>query len=81
MASTSDTANARMRWELENSVQNVSTDALYKYDEAEQKAIQSQKPWTKDPHYFKQWVAKTCALRVLKRRQPSNQHGHGTCCV
>lgn len=53
MASTSD-STARMRWELENSVQNVSTDALYKYDEAEQKSIQAQRPWTKDPHYFKQ---------------------------
>eukprot|EP00882_Tetradesmus_deserticola_P016821 GHRQ01017986.1.p1 GENE.GHRQ01017986.1~~GHRQ01017986.1.p1 ORF type:complete len:253 (+),score=79.19 GHRQ01017986.1:328-1086(+) len=64
MASTSDTGNARMRWELENSVQNVSTDALYKYDEAEQKAIQSQKPWTKDPHYFKH--VRMSALALLK---------------
>ncbi|KAF6258441.1 JAB1/Mov34/MPN/PAD-1 ubiquitin protease-domain-containing protein [Scenedesmus sp. NREL 46B-D3] len=64
MASTSDTANARMRWELENSVQNVSTDALYKFDEAEQKAIQSQKPWTKDPHYFKH--VRMSALALLK---------------
>lgn len=45
-----------MRWELENNVQNVSTDALYKYDAAEQQAIQAQKPWTKDPHFFKQCV-------------------------
>jgi len=43
-----------MRWELENNVHNVSTDLLYKYDAAEQQAIQAQKPWTKDPHYFKQ---------------------------
>ncbi len=45
---------ARLRWELENGVAPVSADALYKYDEAEQRSIQTQKPWTKDPHYFKQ---------------------------
>jgi COP9 signalosome complex subunit 5 len=46
---------AHDRWMAENAVQNVaSTDALYKYDHAEQQAIQSQKPWTKDPHFFKQ---------------------------
>lgn len=55
MAASSSNDTARMRWELENQVQNVaSTDALYKYDHAEQQAIQSQKPWTKDPHFFKQ---------------------------
>lgn len=55
MAGEAGTSTARMRWELENNVQNVaSTDALYKYDHAEQQAIQSQKPWTKDPHFFKQ---------------------------
>eukprot|EP00879_Flechtneria_rotunda_P030406 GHRR01033035.1.p1 GENE.GHRR01033035.1~~GHRR01033035.1.p1 ORF type:complete len:141 (+),score=35.16 GHRR01033035.1:244-666(+) len=64
MASTSDTANARLRWELENNVQNVSTDVLYKYDQAEQQAIQSQKPWTKDPHYFKH--VRMSALALLK---------------
>lgn len=51
----SSTDIARQRWEAENQVRNVaSTDALYKYDHAEQQAIQSQKPWTKDPQYFKQ---------------------------
>ena len=55
MAGEAGTSTARMRWELENNVQNVaSTDALYKYDQAEQQAIQTQKPWTKDPHFFKQ---------------------------
>jgi COP9 signalosome complex subunit 5 len=48
-------STAQLRWELENNVQPVaSTDALYKYDVAEQQAIQAQKPWTKDPHFFKQ---------------------------
>ena len=48
---------AKARWELENQLQTVTdVDALYRYDEAEQKAIQAQKPWTKDPHYFKQCV-------------------------
>lgn len=50
-----DTAMARARWELENNVQAVDdTDALWKYNAAEQSAVQQQKPWTKDPHFFKQ---------------------------
>lgn len=50
---------AQARWEMENNVQATSSlaedvDALYKYDAAEQSLIQQQKPWSKDPHYFKQ---------------------------
>lgn len=50
-----ETSAAKARWELENGVQ-VATDieSLYKYDAAAQQAIQQQKPWAKDPHYFKQ---------------------------
>jgi COP9 signalosome complex subunit 5 len=53
MASTS---TARARWELENNVQQQadSVDSYFKYDQAEQTAIQQQKPWSKDPHFFKQ---------------------------
>jgi len=46
--------NAQARWELENEVATTSDlDALFRYDAEEQKAIQAQKPWTRDPHYFK----------------------------
>lgn len=51
-------SNALKRWELENNVQEASAsdmDALYRYDAAEQKAIQESKPWKSDPHYFKRW--------------------------
>lgn len=48
-------SSGQKRWELENSVQTVEgSDAYYVYDAAEQQALQQQKPWTKDPHYFKQ---------------------------
>jgi COP9 signalosome complex subunit 5 len=52
-----DAGPARQRWELENSVLQVPTedvDVLYRYDAAEQSAIQHQKPWARDPHFFKQ---------------------------
>jgi|LauGreDrversion2_5_1035112.scaffolds.fasta_scaffold90947_1 COP9 signalosome complex subunit 5 len=50
-----DHTMALARWELENSVQIVDdTDALFRYNAAEDRAIQLQKPWTKDPHFFKQ---------------------------
>ncbi len=54
---SSDTDAARMRWELENNIQAASdttVDGYFKYNQAEQQAIQQQKPWARDPHYFKQ---------------------------
>jgi COP9 signalosome complex subunit 5 len=47
-----ESSTARARWELENAVQQQ--DALFKYDAQQQRDIQTQRPWTKDPHYFKQ---------------------------
>lgn len=52
--------------ELENSVKLVDPhrDALYAYDENEQKAIQNAKPWKKDPHHFKN--VRISAVALLK---------------
>jgi COP9 signalosome complex subunit 5 len=52
-----DTSAAQTRWEMENNVAQAGpsdVDALYRWDEAEQRAIQSERPWTKDPNHFKQ---------------------------
>lgn len=50
-----DSAAAQARWELENNVQAVEDlDSLFKYNAAEDRAIHQQKPWSKDPHFFKQ---------------------------
>ncbi len=52
-----EASTSRARWELENNIQQVSgedVDALFKFDAAEQQLIQSQKPWSKDPHHYKQ---------------------------
>ena len=49
-----DAADARKRWELENEVGPSEVEQYYRYDNAEQQAMQQQKPWSKDPHYFKQ---------------------------
>ena len=36
-------------WEMSNSVESVSSmDEIYRYDENQQKAIQSAKPWEKE---------------------------------
>ena len=49
------TSDAQARWELENGVAPVNeVDSLFKYDRAEQQAVQQQKPWARDPHFFKQ---------------------------
>ncbi|KAG8530318.1 COP9 signalosome catalytic subunit rri1 [Bacidia gigantensis] len=59
-------ANPQKTWELENSVKLVDPhrDALYTYDVDEQKAINEQKPWRKDPHHFKH--VRISAIALLK---------------
>lgn len=47
------TNDAQKRWELENDVQQAASNAVFTYNLEEQQAMQQQKPWTKDPHYFK----------------------------
>lgn len=40
---------AQKTWEMSNSVELVSgVDDIYRYDEKQQKAIQSAKPWEKE---------------------------------
>ena len=55
-----DPGAAQQRWELENEVAQPQPDAVadsyYHYDLAEQQQLQREKPWSKDPHYFKQCV-------------------------
>ena len=52
-----DTGAAQRRWELENDLaqpqQDAVADSYYRYDLAEQQQLQREKPWSKDPHYFK----------------------------
>ncbi|KAG1660106.1 hypothetical protein FOA52_015086 [Chlamydomonas sp. UWO 241] len=56
---------ARARWELENNIQTVEdVDALFKYNVADMQAVQQQKPWSKDPHFFKH--VRISALALLK---------------
>ncbi|XP_059474032.1 COP9 signalosome complex subunit 5 [Neocloeon triangulifer] len=56
---------ARKTWELSNNIENVnSIDDVYRYDDKQQKDIQSAKPWDKDPHFFKD--IRISALALLK---------------
>ena len=44
-----DTQMAMKTWEMSNSIESVSgMDEIYRYDEKQQKAIQSAKPWEKE---------------------------------
>ena len=48
-------SSAQKRWELENNVQPADeVEGFFRYSQAEQQAILQQKPWSKDPHLFKQ---------------------------
>ncbi|KAL8739169.1 MAG: hypothetical protein Q9181_000198 [Wetmoreana brouardii] len=58
--------SAQRAWELENAVKLVDPhrDALYAYDEAEQKAINADRPWKTNPHHFKN--VRISAIALLK---------------
>lgn len=49
---------------MENNIQPIEADQIYKYDAAKHQAILQAKPWTKDPHYFKH--VKISAIALLK---------------
>lgn len=54
-----EASSSRQRWELENDIATLSTheaDALYEWDAEEQRQLQTTKPWTRDPRYFKRLV-------------------------
>mmetsp|Transcript_1732 Transcript_1732/g.4052 ORF Transcript_1732/g.4052 Transcript_1732/m.4052 type:complete len:352 (-) Transcript_1732:93-1148(-) len=74
MAGTSEQA-ARQRWELENNIQEISeSDALFKFDEQQNAEIQRQRPWSRDPHYFKH--VKVSALALLKMAMHARSGGN-----
>jgi len=69
MAADGGAAQARLRWELENQIGPAPDAELYRWDPAEQQALQQQRPWARDPHYFKQLsvcvgLAALCSGRV-----------------
>ncbi|XP_066934560.1 COP9 signalosome complex subunit 5-like [Clytia hemisphaerica] len=60
-----DSEMAKKTFELQNNIETVNTvDEIYKYSQEQQQEILSRKPWTKDPHYFKN--IKVSALALLK---------------
>lgn len=68
-SASSSATIAQQTWELENNIVNMDgpsaeSDSIYYYDEVAQKKIQQDKPWSRDPHYFKK--VKISALALLK---------------
>lgn len=66
-ASTSSAMIARQTWEIENNIvamESPGSDGVFEYDEAAQSSIQQQKPWSRDPHFFKN--VRISALALLK---------------
>ena len=53
---------AKKNWEMANEVSE--TEEIYKYDRQQQQAMQTAKPWEKDPHFFQN--IKISALALLK---------------
>lgn len=65
IANASQSKIAQKTWEMSNFIQDInSMDELYKFDEAMHRTILSEKPWDKDPHYFKD--VRVSALALLK---------------
>lgn len=65
-ASTNTAQTANMTLELDNNVKLVDPkrDTLYTYSEDEQKKIQEERPWKKDPKHFKN--VRISAVALLK---------------
>ncbi|KAF2073850.1 hypothetical protein CYY_004846 [Polysphondylium violaceum] len=61
---SSQAQDALKRFEVENNIQSIDTDSLFKYDQAQYQAFLNSKPWAKDPHYFK--YVKISAIALLK---------------
>jgi COP9 signalosome complex subunit 5 len=58
---------ARATWDLENNIADLPAgddDEMFRYDEASQKAVQQQRPWVRNPHYFKH--VRVSALALIK---------------
>ena len=79
-AGGSGAGDAQKRWELENEIGTLAArdaaelDGLFKYDEAEQKAIDAAKPWRSDPHYFKK--VRVSALALIKMAMHTRSGGN-----
>lgn len=58
-----DATAAKATFELENNVEKINeNDKIYEYDAAFQRKIQNERPWKKDPHYFKRVRISSIAL-------------------
>ena len=60
--SSSQSAIAQKTWEMANQI--TPEEEVYKFDRNQHQSILSAKPWSKDPHFFKD--IKISALALLK---------------
>ncbi|KAI5476742.1 COP9 signalosome complex subunit 5 [Pseudohyphozyma bogoriensis] len=61
-ASTSAAKVGQATFELNNNIQQVEPDDVYRFDKAQQQAQLAAKPWKQDPHYFKKVRISAVAL-------------------
>ncbi|KAI0360499.1 Mov34-domain-containing protein [Trametes cingulata] len=65
MASSSSSNIALKTFSLENDIKELSAqDEIFRYDPQENKRINNERPWARDPHYFK--VCKISAVALIK---------------
>eukprot|EP01104_Vermistella_antarctica_P009309 TRINITY_DN237_c0_g2_i1.p1 TRINITY_DN237_c0_g2~~TRINITY_DN237_c0_g2_i1.p1 ORF type:complete len:345 (+),score=84.70 TRINITY_DN237_c0_g2_i1:179-1213(+) len=57
-----DVTTARKTFEIENNIQTVDPDEIFRYDEEKHNAQCDAKPWLKDPKYFKKVKISATAL-------------------
>ncbi|GAM27607.1 hypothetical protein SAMD00019534_107830 [Acytostelium subglobosum LB1] len=73
MSQQSHTDAALKRFEIENNIQSVDRDSIFKYDQTQYNDFLKSKPWAKDPHYFK--TVKISAIALLKMVMHSRSGG------
>lgn len=55
---------AKKKWELENQIESIDGDKLYKHDQQAYNSFLNTRPWTKDVHFFKK--VKISSIALLK---------------
>ncbi|KNZ57545.1 COP9 signalosome complex subunit 5 [Puccinia sorghi] len=66
---------AQKTFELENCIQPLEQDQIFRYNAEEQKAIQKEAKWKKDPHYFKKVrVSGVALIKMVMHARSGGQY-------
>lgn len=70
MATPSAEQVAKATFAINNGIEDITADEIYRYDKAAQQAILQQRPWKADPNYFKKVrISAVALIKMVSRPQ------------